>query len=96
MLPPDAIVVERTRSKFVEKEIIVPRSHTIVFLNERGRRAIKKFTPEENRWLSLDGTGGGGYNSEDGSIHFDLWKPVHKQWRKVRELLNRAEKRRKR
>ncbi|RLI98293.1 MAG: hypothetical protein DRP08_08235 [Candidatus Aenigmatarchaeota archaeon] len=95
--PSDARVIRRPRAKFMEGEIIVPRSHTEIILNDRGRRALKKLTPEEERLLSLDLTMGGGYDNEEGIIYIvhTPGYPVYKQWRKIHALLNKAESRRK-
>ena len=95
--PSDARVIRRPRAKFMEGEIIVPHSHTAVILNERGRKALKKLTPEEERLLSLEFTAGGGYDEDEGVIYIVHTRgtPVYKQWRKIHALLNKAEKRRK-
>jgi len=86
------ITLTRTRAKFIKKEVIFPRSHTTVFLNKRGQRAMKKLTSEEKRWLAVEGTGGGGYYGNS-RLYFPHHKPVHLQWRKVQKLLNKADQR---
>ena len=91
-MPLKRIVVERPRSKFVKKEVIVPGSHTVVYLNKRGQEAMKKLTDAERRWLAVEGTQGGGYEGNS-KLYFPHSTSVYRQWRKVQSLLNKAYKR---
>lgn len=84
--------ITRTRAKFIKKEVIMPRSHTVVHLNKRGQKAMKKLTDKEKRWLALDGTGGGGIYGNS-KLYFGHDIAVHKRWRKVQALLSKGHNR---
>jgi hypothetical protein len=90
----DKIEIKRKRSKYIEKEIIVPGSHTEIFLNERGKRILRELDkiPEIERELSLDLTGGGGYDLDEGVIYIMHDEPVYKRWRKIQKLFSQFEK----
>lgn len=83
------------RAKWIEKEIIVPDSHTEVYLTDWGKEVLRNLTEEESKLLSIDLTLGGGFDSEEGVIyivHTEVY-PVYRQWRKILKMLRRAEKR---
>jgi hypothetical protein len=88
------IEIKRKRSKYIEKEIIIPGAHTEVYLNERGKRILRELDkiPEIERELSLDLTGGGGYDPDEGVIYIAHDKPVYKRWRKIQQLFSQFEK----
>jgi len=91
-LPKDAIIIKR-RGKYIDGEVIIPRSHTVIFLNKRGKSALKKVIrdAESERKLALDLTGGGGYDESKGVIYImHSGKPVYLSWRKIQKLLNKV------
>lgn len=92
----EEIEIERKKSKYIEKEIVVPSSHTEIYLNERGKEILRKIDqiPELSRKLSLDLTNGGGYDPSEGTIHIPhiSSEPVWKKWKKIHELFNKVEK----
>ena len=91
----DSRVIERPRAKYIEYEVIIPRSHTEVHLNKKGRRCLHALSPEDDRELGLDLTLGGGYDGRRGVLYIvhDRHYPVHTLWRKIHQLFNKYEKR---
>jgi len=75
----------------------VRRGYTMIYLTEAGRKALQRLTPAEHRVIVNELTAGGGYDIEEGIIYIVHTSiPVYSRWRKIREILREAYKRRKR
>ena len=77
------------------KRTEVRRGYTIVYLTEAGRKALQRLTPTEHRVVVNELTAGGGCDIEEGIIYIVHTSiPVYSRWRKIREILREAYKRR--
>ena len=73
----------------------VRRGYTIIYLTEAGRKALQRLTSAEHKIIVNELTAGGGYDIEEGIIYIVHTSiPVYSRWRKIREILREAYKRR--